>query len=203
MAAPVIPQSEAGSPPTPEAGRLRPVDLLLDLLTLLYFLFALFPLFWIFLLSLKTQEQLFTTYFRFDPTLDGYKTVLGLLNAGETVPFMRYFLNSLITAGVAVLVSFRFAPELMVIIPLYIIYNRIGLLDSRTGLIWVFQLITLPLIVWILRSYFQDLTPELEQSALLDGYSRTQAFVKVVLPLVKPGLAAASLLAFIFAWNSF
>jgi multiple sugar transport system permease protein len=230
MAAPVIPQSEAGSPPTPEAGRLRPVDLLLDLLTLLYFLFALFPLFWIFLLSLKTQEQLFTTYFRFDPTLDGYKTVLGLLNAGETVPFMRYFLNSLITAGVAVLVSllvgvpaayafarykfrgaddllftllsFRFAPELMVIIPLYIIY-RIGLLDSRTGLIWVFQLITLPLIVWILRSYFQDLTPELEQSALLDGYSRTQAFVKVVLPLVKPGLAAASLLAFIFAWNSF
>ena len=91
----------------------------------------------------------------------------------------------------------------MVIIPLYIIYNRIGLLDSRTGLIWVFQLITLPLIVWILRSYFQDLTPELEQSALLDGYSRTQAFVKVVLPLVKPGLAAASLLAFIFAWNSF
>jgi multiple sugar transport system permease protein len=231
MAAPVIPQPEARPPSAPERPRLRPVDLLLDLLTLLYFLFALFPLFWIFLLSFKTQEQLFTTYFRFDPTLDAYKTVLGLLNAGETVPFMRYFLNSLITAGVAVLVSllvgvpaayafarykfkgaddllftllsFRFAPELMVIIPLYIIYNRIGLLDSRTGLIWVFQLITLPLIVWILRSYFQDLTPELEQSALLDGYSRTQAFVKVVLPLVKPGLAAASLLAFIFAWNSF
>lgn len=205
--------------------------LVLDVFTVAYFAFALFPIIWIFLLSLKSQDQLFTTYFSFTPTLEPYRAVLGLSSATESVPFMRYFLNSLIASFGAVfisllvgvpaayafarfkfrgsndmlftLLSFRFAPELMVIIPVYVIYQKLHLFDTHLGLIWVFQLITLPLIVWILRSYFQDLTPELEQSALLDGYTRTQAFIKVVLPLVKPGLAAAALLAFIFAWNSF
>jgi multiple sugar transport system permease protein len=202
----------------------------LDLVTIAYFIFALFPLVWMLLLSLKSPDQLFTTYFRFTPTIDSYRAVLGL-DATGSVPFVRFFINSLIVSFGAVLISllvgvpaayafaryqfkggesllftllsFRFAPELMVIIPIYVIYQRIGLFDTHLGLIWVYQLITLPLIVWILRSYFQDLTPELEQSALLDGYSRPQAFVKVALPLVKPGMAAAALLAFIFAWNSF
>lgn len=202
----------------------------LDIVTIVYFVFALFPLVWMLLLSLKTPDQLFTTYFRFTPTLDAYRAVLGL-DASGSVPFVRFFINSLIVSFGAVLISllvgvpaayafaryqfkggesllftllsFRFAPELMVIIPIYVIYQRIGLFDTHLGLIWVYQLITLPLIVWILRSYFQDLTPELEQSALLDGYSRPQAFMKVALPLVKPGMAAAALLAFIFAWNSF
>lgn len=221
----------ASSNPTTEERKFTLGGLVLDLLTIVYFIFALFPIVWIFLLSLKSQDQLFTTYFQFTPTLDAYKAVMGLSSATESVPFMRYFLNSLIASIGAVaisllvgvpaayafarfkfrgsndmlftLLSFRFAPELMVIIPVYVIYQRLHLFDTHIGLIWVFQLITLPLIVWILRSYFQDLTPELEQSALLDGYTRTQAFIKVVLPLVKPGLAASALLAFIFAWNSF
>ena len=221
----------ASSNPTTEERKFTLGGLVLDLLTVVYFIFALFPIVWIFLLSLKSQDQLFTTYFQFTPTLDAYKAVMGLSSATESVPFMRYFLNSLIASIGAVaisllvgvpaayafarfkfrgsndmlftLLSFRFAPELMVIIPVYMIYQRLHLFDTHIGLIWVFQLITLPLIVWILRSYFQDLTPELEQSALLDGYTRTQAFIKVVLPLVKPGLAASALLAFIFAWNSF
>lgn len=226
LAVPSVPAAPPAAKPRLSLGSVG-----LDLVTVLWFVFALFPIVWIFLLSLKSQDQLFTTYFRFDPTLDAYKSVLGLSATTESVPFMRYFLNSLIASFGAVavsllvgvpaayafaryqfkgandmlftLLSFRFAPELMVIIPVYIIYQKLGLFDRHLGLIWVYQLITLPLIVWILRSYFQDLTPELEQSALLDGYSRTQAFVKVVLPLVKPGLAAAALLAFIFAWNSF
>ncbi|MFM8595082.1 MAG: carbohydrate ABC transporter permease, partial [Chloroflexota bacterium] len=217
----------ASSNPTTEDRKFTLGGLGLDLLTVVYFIFALFPIVWIFLLSLKSQDQLFTTYFQFTPTLDAYKAVMGLSSATESVPFMRYFLNSLIASIGAVaisllvgvpaayafarfkfrgsndmlftLLSFRFAPELMVIIPVYVIYQRLHLFDTHIGLIWVFQLITLPLIVWILRSYFQDLTPELEQSALLDGYTRTQAFIKVVLPLVKPGLAASALLAFIFA----
>ena len=206
-------------------------DILLNGLTILYFVFALFPLAWMLLLSLKSPDELFTTYFRFTPTLDAYRSVLGLGDAAGGIPFMRFFLNSIVVSAGAVLLSllvglpaayafarwsfrggesllftllsFRFAPELMVIIPLYVIYQKIHLFDTHLGLIWVYQLITLPLIVWILRSYFQDLTPELEQSALLDGYSRRQAFLKVAMPLVKPGIAAASLLAFIFAWNSF
>ncbi len=206
-------------------------DIVLTLLTVLYFAFALFPVVWMLILSLKPQDKLFTTYFRFEPTLAAYREILrGAAGEGGT-QFLRFFANSLIVSLGAVLISlvvgvpaayafarwrfrggesllftllsFRFAPELMVIIPLLVIYRRIGLFDTHLGLIWVYQLITLPLIVWILRSYFQDLTPELEQSALLDGYNRPQAFLKVAVPLIRPGLAAAGLLAFIFAWNSF
>jgi multiple sugar transport system permease protein len=211
-------------------GRLSLKGIGLDLLTLGYFAFALFPVFWMLLISLKSPGQLFSTYFVFDPTLDSYKTVLGL-EGGSAIPFVRFFVNSLVVSLGAVLLSlvigipaayafarwsfrgandllftilsFRFAPELMVIVPLYVIYQRLGLFDTYVGMIWVYQLITIPLIVWILRSYFQDLTPELEQSALLDGYNRKQAFLKVAAPLVRPGIAAVSLLAFIFAWNNF
>lgn len=211
------------------AGGLGWGDVVLNGLTILYFLFALFPLVWMLILSLKPQDQLFTTYFRFTPTLAAYREILGVGGGGTA--FLRFFANSLVVSLGAVaislvigvpaayafarwrfrggesllftLLSFRFAPELMVIIPLLVIYRRIGLFDTHLGLIWVYQLITLPLIVWILRSYFQDLTPELEQSALLDGYNRPQAFLKVAVPLIRPGLAASGLLAFIFAWNSF
>jgi len=225
------PTARAAATPAAAGRSPRASDLLWNGLTILYFVFALFPLLWMLLLSLKPQDELFSTYFRFTPTLDSYRTVLGLGGGSETVDFVRFFRNSLIVSFGAVaislvigvpaayafaryrfrgsddllftLLSFRFAPELMVIIPLYAIYQRLGLFDSYLGMIWVYQLITLPLIVWILRSYFQDLTPELEQAALLDGYSRPQAFLKVAVPLVRPGIAAACLLAFIFAWNSF
>ncbi|MCP2164529.1 carbohydrate ABC transporter permease [Goodfellowiella coeruleoviolacea] len=198
---------------------------------LAYFAFSLFPVVWMILLSLKDKQDQLTTYFAFSPTLDSYRAVLGLGDADAGVPFLRFFVSSLVTSIGAVLVSlligvpaayaaarfsfrgkenlmftllsFRFAPELVVIIPLSVIYPQIGLFDSYTGMIWVLQLVTLPLIVWILRSYFEDLSPEIEQAALLDGYSRTQAFLRTVLPLVKPGIAAVSLLAFIFAWNNF
>ncbi|GAA4102497.1 MULTISPECIES: carbohydrate ABC transporter permease [Actinomadura] len=195
-----------------------------------YFVFALFPVAWMLILSLKPDNQLFNTYFSFSPTLDSYRTVLG---GGEVegVPFVRFFVNSLVVSIGAValslliglpaayaaarwkfrgsenlmftLLSFRFAPELTVIIPLFVLYQQLGLFDTYVGVIWVLQLVTMPLIVWIMRSYFTDLSPELEQAALLDGYSRTRAFVKIALPLVKPGIAAVSLLAFIFAWNNF
>ncbi|HEX2281959.1 MAG TPA: carbohydrate ABC transporter permease [Thermomicrobiales bacterium] len=206
-------------------------DLGISALTVLYFVFALFPVVWMIILSLKPQDKLFTTYFQFEPTLAAYREIFSGTGGQGGATFLRFFANSLVVSLGAVLVSlvvgvpaayafarwnfrggesllftllsFRFAPELMVIIPLLVIYRRLGLFDTHLGLIWVYQLITLPLIVWILRSYFQDLTPELEQSALLDGYNRPQAFLKVAVPLVRPGLAAAGLLAFIFAWNSF
>jgi multiple sugar transport system permease protein len=206
-------------------------DLAISALTVLYFVFALFPVVWMIILSLKPQDKLFTTYFQFEPTLAAYQEILGAAGSQGGSTFLRFFANSLIVSLGAVLVSlvvgvpaayafarwsfrggesllftllsFRFAPELIVIIPLLVIYRRLGLFDTHLGLIWVYQLITLPLIVWILRSYFQDLTPELEQSALLDGYNRPQAFLKIAVPLIRPGLAAAGLLAFIFAWNSF
>ncbi len=99
--------------------------------------------------------------------------------------------------------SFRFAPEIAVIIPIYILYQKLHLYNTYVGLIFVYQLITLPLIVWIIRGYFEDISVEIEQAAKLDGYSWWGVFTKIALPLVKPGLASTAVLAFIFAWNNF
>jgi multiple sugar transport system permease protein len=101
------------------------------------------------------------------------------------------------------LLSFRFAPALMIIIPLYIIFRKLGLNNTYIGLIWVYQLITLPMIVWILRGYIEDISPELEEACLVDGYSQWRTFWRVTLPLARPGVVAAALLAFIYAWNNF
>ena len=216
----------------PGQKRFTPASVGGDLLLLVWFTFSLFPLIWMFLLALKTPAEQTTTYFRFSPTLENFATVLSQRGTDLTsVDFKTSLLTSLLNCGGAVIVSlligipaayaagrwkykgsndlmftmlsFRFAPELMVIVPLFVIYNQIGLFDTKVGMIWVLQLVTMPLVVWILRSYFQDLPEDLEQAALLDGYTRRRAFVMVALPLVRPGIAAAALLAFIFAWNNY
>ncbi|MCB0044540.1 MAG: carbohydrate ABC transporter permease [Caldilineaceae bacterium] len=145
--------------------------------------------------------------------------------------FPQYFLNSLIASTGAVILSllvgvpaayalarfnfkgkedlaftflsFRFAPEMVVIIPLSVIYRQLGLYDTYFGIIWVYQLVTLPLLIWVLRSYFEDISPDIEQAAMIDGYPWWRIFWNILLPLVRPGLAAAALLAFVFAWNNF
>ncbi|MDA3948388.1 MAG: carbohydrate ABC transporter permease [Spirochaeta sp.] len=155
----------------------------------------------------------------------------GASTGSSTVDFLRNFANSLVISFGAVVISvfvgvpatyaiarfnfkgkedlaftilsFRFAPELMVIIPIYIFFQRLGLLDTYTGLIWVYQLITLPMIVWILRGYIEDVSRELEEACWLDGYGRVHTFWRIVLPLIRPGIAASGLLAFIYAWNNF
>lgn len=101
------------------------------------------------------------------------------------------------------ILSFRFAPELMVIIPVYVFFQKMRILDTYGGMIWVYQLITLPMIVWILRGYIEDVSRELEEACRIDGYGQFRTFFKVVLPLIRPGIAASSLLAFIYAWNNF
>lgn len=148
-----------------------------------------------------------------------------------TVNFLRNFMNSIIISVSAVLVSiivgvpatyaiarfkfkgkedlaftilsFRFAPELMVIIPIYIFFQNLNLLDTYRGMVWIYQLITLPMIIWILRGYIEDVSRELEEACRIDGYSQMHTFFKIVLPLIRPGIAASSLLAFIYAWNNF
>jgi multiple sugar transport system permease protein len=216
----------------PGQKRTTPGAIGADILVVIWFIFSLFPIVWMVILALKTSAEQTTTYWTFSPTLDNFSTVLSQKGTDLTsVDFAGAMFNSVIVAGGAVIVSlvigipaayaagrwqfkgsedlmfqmlsFRFAPELMVIVPLFVIYNQIGLRDTKLGMIWVLQLVTMPLVVWILRSYFQDLPADLEQAALLDGYTRKRAFVMVALPLVRPGIAAASLLAFIFAWNNY
>jgi multiple sugar transport system permease protein len=101
------------------------------------------------------------------------------------------------------LLSFRFAPPLLVLLPLTLIFQFLGLADTYIGLIWVYQLIALPLILWIVRGYFEDISPDIEHAYRIAGHSWSSTFFKIAVPLAGPGIAAAGLLAFIFCWNSF
>src|SRR5918998_1229780 len=203
----------------PGQRRVSPASVGADAALLVWFVFSLFPLVWMVLLALKTNAEQISTYFAFTPTLENFAIVLSSEGERLTsVNFTDAILTSVINCVGAVIVSlvigipaayaagrwqyrgsndvmftilsFRFAPELMVIVPLFVIYNQIGLFDTNVGMIWVLQLVTMPLIVWILRSYFQDMPAELEQAALLDGYTRKRAFLMVALPIVRPGIAA-------------
>ena len=216
----------------PGQKRVSPGSVLADLAIVGWFVFSLFPIFWMLLLAMKTPAEQTTTYFKFSPTLENFATVVSQRGTDLTsVDFKGAIFSSVVNCVGAVLVSlvvglpaayaagrwkfkggeglmfnmlsFRFAPELMIIVPLFVIYNQLGLFNTSVGMIWVLQLVTMPLVVWILRSYFQDLPEDLEQAALLDGYTRSRAFVMVALPMVRPGIAASALLAFIFAWNNY
>ena len=101
------------------------------------------------------------------------------------------------------LLSFRFAPPLLVLLPLSLIFQYLGLADTYIGLIWVYQLIALPLILWIVRGYFEDISPDIEYAYRIAGHSWLQTFMRIAIPLARPGIAAAGLLAFIFCWNNF
>ncbi|MFZ5673904.1 MAG: carbohydrate ABC transporter permease [Pseudomonadota bacterium] len=101
------------------------------------------------------------------------------------------------------LLSFRFAPPLLVLLPLSLYFKQLGLTNTYIGLIWVYQLICLPLILWIVRGYFEDISPDIEHAYRISGNSWLRTFWKIAVPLAKPGIAAAGLLAFIFAWNNF
>ncbi|MDR1620861.1 MAG: carbohydrate ABC transporter permease [Synergistaceae bacterium] len=191
----------------------------------LYALFALFPLVWMVICSLKTDAEMYNTVFRFTPTLSNYNAVLL-----GTDYFNAFFQNLIVAGGAVVLtivagvpaayalarydfkkkedlafqiLSFKFAPEILVILPIFTIFQKIGLYDTYFGLIWVYQLITMPLVIWVVRGYFEEISVEIEQAAQLDGYKWFDVFFKILVPLIKPGLVASALLAFIFAWNSF
>ena len=101
------------------------------------------------------------------------------------------------------LLSFRFAPPLLVLLPLSLYFKTLGLTNTYIGLIWVYQLICLPLILWIVRGYFEDISPDIEHAYRLAGNNWWTTFRKIAVPLARPGIAAAGLLAFIFAWNNF
>ena len=147
------------------------------------------------------------------------------------IPFMHNLLNSVILSTLSVvialllgvpaayafarfkftgkediaftLLSFRFAPPLLVLLPLSLYYQEIHLDNTYIGLIWVYQLIALPLILWIVRGYFEDISPDIESAYRVAGHNWWQTFIRIAIPLAGPGIAAAGLLSFIFCWNNF
>ena len=102
-----------------------------------------------------------------------------------------------------ILLIFRMVPAVAIIIPFYFIFQTIGLLGNLSSVILGHSIFTLPIVVWILRGFFVNIPIEIEEAALLDGCTRFTTIIRVVLPIVMPGLIAAAVYAFMFSWNEF
>jgi multiple sugar transport system permease protein len=101
------------------------------------------------------------------------------------------------------MISQRILPPVAVVIPVYVVFQHIGLLDTRTALIVVYAATNLPIVVWLMRDYFNRLPWELEEAAFVDGASTFRVFRSITLPLSIPGLVATFLIVFVFAWNEY
>ncbi len=195
-------------------------------LSLLVVIF-LFPLLWILGLSLKTRMQTFSDppLYLWWPTPENYIDVLGRTD------FLMAFVNTLIVSASAVglslaigvpaayafarfpfrgssllfftLLVMRMLPPIAVLVPMYVLFNQLGLTTTRLSVVLAYSTFALPLVVWIMRGFFEDLPAELEESAWIDGANRFGAFRLIVLPLARPGMVAASILCLQLAWNDF
>ncbi len=186
---------------------------------------AVFVFLWMLSLSLKPDVENTAyppVFIPTHPSLDNFREVF----AGS--PFGRYAVNSLTVAlaatglslllgvpagyGIAkarahglaffVLIS-RMTPGLSYLIPWYILFSRVGLNNTLWALIITHLVIGLPITIWVMMGFFEDLHPELEEAALVDGAGIWSAFRDVALPLARPGMVVAAILSFIFSWNNF
>lgn len=101
------------------------------------------------------------------------------------------------------MISQRMLPPVAIVIPIYILFQRLGMLDTRTALVVAYVAANLPIAVWLLRDYFRTIPLELEESAAIDGANRYQILWRIVLPLSLPGLVATFLFIFVLAWNEY
>jgi multiple sugar transport system permease protein len=101
------------------------------------------------------------------------------------------------------MVSQRILPPVAVVVPIYVLFQHLGLLDTRTALIFTYVAVNVPIVVWLMRDFFHSIPLELEEVAMIDGATRYRIFWSVVLPLSGPGLAATFILVLILAWNEY
>jgi multiple sugar transport system permease protein len=200
------------------------LNVLFFLLVLIILIPMLFPFLWMFISSFKTQVDIISwpPKFFFKATIQNFQKVFGEQN------FLLYLKNSSIVGFTAVLCSLliglpaaysiarfkqkrllmlilvaRLMPGISFLMPWYIVFSRLRLMDSYVALILSHMLITLPVVVWIMSSYFESIPVEMEDSAMVDGATRQKAFLSIILPLSMPGVVTATTLSFIFSWNNF
>jgi multiple sugar transport system permease protein len=192
--------------------------------------FCLFPFYIIISTSLKSDADIFAwpPVWFFEPTTETFYNALFVFG-GDGI--FKYLINSLIVTGISTvlavglgamvcygltrfkvvagnhlfffILSTRFAPPVAFVVPLYLMVQRTGLMDTHLALILIYTSMNMSLVVWVMRGFFEAIPIEIEEAALIDGYSRLQIFHKVALPLVKPGLITTSILSAIMAWNEF
>lgn len=184
----------------------------------------LFPFYWMVLSSLKNQLQniAFPPLFLFPPTLENYRSVFVnnpfflflwnslLIGAGSTLLGLllglpaAYGIARFKKGGVALgFLIARIAPGISYLVPWFIIFSDLHLVGGYTALILSHLTVALPLTVWIMIGFFEDIPQELEDAAFIDGADRFDIFLRVALPFVKPGIATAGILSFIQSWNTF
>jgi multiple sugar transport system permease protein len=174
--------------------------------------------------GLKTgvQNIAYPPEFLFTPTLENFKAVF------EQHNFFRYLMNSLIIAtlatglslvlglpaaysiakyrqskiGIVILLA-RMTPFVSYLLPWYIIFRYLKLIDTYTALTLTHLIITLPMVAWLMVAFFESVPAELEDAAMIDGCSRLKTFLIIVLPLVRNGIATSAIMSFIFSWNQF
>ena len=204
-------------------------NLLLGALTL----FALLPMVWMFLTSIKTQFaalQYPPEWIPKNPTLEEYALLLSPANeTGQE--FLRYMFNSVwvslattvLSVAVAVPAAYAFSrfrfpgrsllfyavllrnmfPAVVFLMPLFIMMRWLGLVNTHGSLILTYLTFGLPLSIWLLKGFFDNIPPQLEQAARIDGATRFQAFFHIVMPLSSPGIIATAIYSFIVAWNEY
>ncbi len=117
--------------------------------------------------------------------------------------YARHGRGKFMTGSLWALMMTRMTPSLALILPFFIIFRMADLIDTRTALVIAYCSLILPLSTWIMKGYFEGLPPNLERAALVDGCTRLQAIVKIILPVAKPGLVAAGIFCFLVSWNEF
>ncbi|WP_342359573.1 carbohydrate ABC transporter permease [Terrarubrum flagellatum] len=188
----------------------------------------LFPIFWMASSSLKPAPELFARNLTMLPiawTLENY------LNVWQGTDFPKYFWNSFKVASIStamtvfvsvyaayalarirffgrgaygiVLLITQMFPHILLVLPLFIIIQRLGLFNTHAALIIAYTAFSLPFTIWMLRGFFEAIPQELEEAAAIDGASLLTTFHKVILPLAGPGLAAVTMFGFIRGWNEF
>jgi multiple sugar transport system permease protein len=193
----------------------------------LFLLFVLVPIVMVGINSLKRPNEIFTSTpaFTFTPHADNYRKVLGDLSftqyltnsavvaLGSTVASLvvgtpaAYALARLPVRGrewwARVILFTRMVPAVALVVAMFVIFQQLNLLGTDLALIAAHTTFNLPIVVWMMRSFFEDLPVELEEAALVDGAGRWGAFLRVALPLASPGLAATTILGLLFSWNEF
>lgn len=197
------------------------------LVLLFYLLLVILPIYWMIITSFKTNSEIINTqaitYWPKIFTLDNYKGLFNTMNYGT------YLKNSLIvTLSSSIVVTvlsiyggygmarFKFKgkgaatlfflitqmiPSILVIIPMYIVFAKMGLIDSHVALFVFYSVTNLPFCAITMRSFFEGIPYALEEAAFVDGCSRSQTLWKIVLPVMFPGIVAVFVFAFIGAWN--
>jgi len=184
-----------------------------------------FPILWTGMTAFKTEMQAIATpaLWWWTPTFDNFaevqrrtdyllyaenslitsagSTLLGLLLAAPAAYSMAFFQTGRTKDILVWMLSTKMMPAVGVLVPIYVLYQSFGLLDTRTGLTIIFTLSNLPIMVWMLYSYFKEIPREILEAARMDGATLYQEFRLVLLPLGMGGLASTALLCLVLAWN--